>query len=155
MGVNLGGCLDETGSWREAPPEPNVFRVDIGEELPGAEQFRYTVKNDRLTAVTLSGEAENTKEWYSLPTERMAVALMAFAWAREDASFWTGPRQDQLAALDRADWEEGFSLRQGDLAITLETEVKSFAPSGSTGIAVPINETDNRFAFTFTMEVEP
>ena len=155
VGVNLGGCLDETGSWREAPPEPNVFRVDIGEELPGAEQFRYTVKNDRLTAVTLSGEAENTKEWYSLPTERMAVALMAFAWAREDASFWTGPRQDQLAALDRADWEEGFSLRQGDLAITLETEVKSFAPSGSTGIAVPINETDNRFAFTFTMEVEP
>lgn len=74
---------------------------------------------------------------------------------REDASFWTGPRKDQLAALDALDWEDGLSLRQGDLAITLETENKGFAVSGTTGIAVPVNETDNRFAFTFTMAVEP
>ena len=113
------------------------------------------MEDGRLTAVILSGEVENTAEWYHLPTERMAVALMAFAWAREDASFWTGPRKDQLAALDALDWEDGLSLRQGDLAITLETENKGFAVSGTTGIAVPVNETDNRFAFTFTMAVEP
>ena len=65
------------------------------------------------------------------------------------------PRNDQLAALDALDWEDGLSLRQGDLAITLETENKGFAVSGTTGIAVPVNETDNRFAFTFTMAVEP
>ena len=119
MGADLGGYLDETGSWREVPAPPNVIRFDM-EQLPGAEQFRYTVEDGRLTAVTLSGEVENTAEWYHLPTEQMAVAL-----------------------------------RQGDLAITLETENKDFAVSGATGIAVPMNETDNRFAFTFTMAVEP
>ena len=154
VGADLGGRLDETGSWREVSAPSNGIRFDM-EQLPGAEQFCYTVEDGRLTAVTLSGEAEDTAEWYNLPTERMAVALMAFAWAREDASFWTGPRQDQLAALDRADWEEGFSLRQGDLAITLETESRGFAVSGATGVAVPVNEGDNRFAFTFTMAVEP
>lgn len=154
VGADLGGYLDETGSWQEVPAPPNVIRFDM-EQLPGAEQFRYTVEDGRLTAVILSGEVENTAEWYNLPTERMAVALMAFAWAREDASFWTGPRKDQLAALDALDWEEGLSLRQGDLAITLETENKGFAVSGATGIAVPVDETDNRFAFTFTMAVEP
>ena len=154
VGADLGGYLDETGSWQEVPAPPNVISFDM-EQLPGAEQFRYTVEDGRLTAVILSGEVENTAEWYHLPTERMAVALMAFAWAREDASFWTGPRKDQLAALDALDWEDGLSLRQGDLAITLETENKGFAVSGTTGIAVPVNETDNRFAFTFTMAVEP
>ena len=154
VGADLGGYLDETGSWQEVPAPPNVISFDM-EQLPGAEQFRYTVEDGRLTAVILSGEVENTAEWYHLPTERMAVALMAFAWAREDASFWTGPRKDQLAALDARDWEDGLSLRQGDLAITLETENKGFAVSGTTGIAVPVNETDNRFAFTFTMAVEP
>ncbi len=112
VGADLGGYLDETGSWQEVPAPPNVIRFDM-EQLPGAEQFRYTVEDGRLTAVILSGEVENTAEWYHLPTERMAVALMAFAWAREDASFWTGPRKDQLAALDALDWEDGLSLAPG------------------------------------------
>lgn len=100
VGADLGGYLDETGSWQEVPAPPNVIRFDM-EQLPGAEQFRYTVEDGRLTAVILSGEVENTAEWYHLPTERMAVALMAFAWAREDASFWTGPRKDQLGSAGR------------------------------------------------------
>lgn len=154
LGVRSAGWLDPEGLWHEAQDLPNVVSISIGDSVPGAEQFHYTVENGRLTAVTLSGGVENSHSWYALPTERMALALTAFAWAQEDAPFWTGPRRAQLAALDEADWQEGFTLRQGELDITLATEVENFT-GFSTGYALPSVETgDNRFAFTFTMALE-
>ena len=154
LGVRSAGWLDPEGLWHEAQDLPNDVSISIGDSVPGAEQFRYTVENGRLTAVTLSGGVENSHSWYALPTAQMALALTAFAWAQEDAPFWTGPRRAQLAALDEADWQEGFTLRQGELDITLTTEVENFT-GFSSGYAVPSVETgDNRFAFTFTMALE-
>ena len=154
VGLDLGGELDREGVWHQTADPSNVVTVDVWQTVPGADQFQYTVEDGRLTAVTLSGEVENSAEWYTLPTERMAVAMMAFAWAQEDAPFWTGPRRAQLEALEAADWEEGLTLRQGNLQITLAAQMENMAGTSS-GYVIPLDETkDNRFAFTFTMALE-
>ena len=154
VGLGLGGELDREGVWHETPDPPNVVTVNVWQTIPGADQFQYTVEGGRLTAVTLSGEVENSSEWYTLPVERMAVAMMAFAWAQEDAPFWTGPRRAQLETLEKADWEEGFTLRQGNLHITLSAQMENMAGTSS-GYVIPMDETkDSRFAFTFTMALE-
>lgn len=132
-----------------------MISFSIGDSSPGAEQFRYTVEAGRLTAVTLSGAVENSHSWYDPPTEQTILAMTVFAWAREDAPFWTGPRRAQLAALEEADWEKGLTLRLGDLVITLTTQLENFTRFSS-GYAAPSRENgENRFAFTFTMAVEP
>ena len=117
-------------------------------------QFRYTVEDGRLTAVTLSGEVRNSFDWYSLPEHRMAAVLAAFAWAREDAPFWTSEKKRQLVVFDELDWDRGFTLRQGDVTMTLETEMDGFSAT-TMGIAFPDTKGgENHFAFTFTMALE-
>ncbi|MCI6055541.1 MerR family transcriptional regulator [Dysosmobacter sp.] len=154
LGMDFGGELDSQGVFQERPEEPNVIRVSVGQEIPGADQFRYTVEDGRLTAVTLSGEVWNSFDWYSLPEYRMAAVLAAFAWAREDAPFWTSEKKRQLAVFDELDWDRGFTLRQGDVTMTLETEMDGFSAT-TMGIAFPDTKGgENHFAFTFTMALE-
>ena len=112
------------------------------------------MEDGRLTAVTLSGEVRNSFDWYSLPEYRMAAVLAAFAWAREDAPFWTSEKKRQLAVFDELDWDRGFTLRQGDVTMTLETEMDGFSAT-TMGIAFPDTKGgENHFAFTFTMALE-
>ena len=154
LGMDFGGELDSEGIFRKRPEEPNVVSISISETIPGAEEFQYTVKDGRLTAVTLSGEVTNGFDWYSLPEGRMVSAMTAFAWARKDAPFWTREKQRQLAVFDEADWDQGFTLRQGDVTMTLETEMEGFSAT-SMGTLIPDTESgENHFAFTFTIALE-
>ena len=158
LGIDLGGELDSSGVWRERSYSVSRIRLSLGEEIPGADQFQYTVEDGRLTAVTLSGAVENIDRRYGLPRDRMIVAVMAFLWARERAPLWPSQREEQEEALSDQfwahDWAKDFCLRQGDAVATLEVEAENVVGYAA-GYADPIDRVeDNRFAFTFTMALE-
>ena len=158
MGVSLDGELDSDGVWRDAPGAENITNLVLGEEIPNAKQFQYTVEDGRLTAVTLSGSVENIDRRYGLPRERMMAATMAFFWAREGTPFWLSQREEQMQAFyngfDQQDWARDFSLRQGDAVATLEIEAEGVVGYAS-GYASPIDRVgENYFAFTFTVALE-
>ena len=158
MGIQLDGELDSDGIWRDAPGAENITYLLLGEEIPNAKQFQYTVEDGRLTAVTLSGSVENIDQRYGLPRTRMMAAVMAFFWAREGAPFWPSEKEEQLAVFyDRPGgqgWAKTFSLRQGDAVATLEIEAEGVVGYAS-GYASPIDRVgENHFAFTFTMALE-
>lgn len=158
LGIDLGGELNSNGVWQERSYSVSRIRLSLGEEVPGADQFRYTVEDGRLTAVTLSGAVENFDERYGLPRDRMIVAVMAFLWARERAPLWPSQKEKQAEALSDQfwahDWARDFFLQQGDAVATLEVEAENVVGYAA-GYADPIDRVEeNRFAFTFTMALE-
>lgn len=147
----LGQRLDGEGKWEDLPFDGTVYSSwsDWGEEknVP----FVCTVEDGRLTKLTLSAEVRNTENWPSIPKAEMWVAVMAFAWAQEDAPFWAGERMKQLEALDS---KEDVSLRQGGTAITLEIDREGFLVTDA-GLMIPEEDGgENYAAFTFTIALE-
>ena len=158
LGIDLGGELDSDGVWQEAPGAENITNLVLGEEIPNAKQFQYTVEDGKLTAVTLSGSVENIDRRYGLPRERMMVAAMAFFWAREGAPFWPSQKEEQMQVFyngfDKQDWAGDFFLRQGDAVATLEIQAEGVAGYAS-GYASPVDRIEeNYFAFTYTLALE-
>ena len=158
LGIDLGGELDSDGVWRERSHPVGGLRLSLGEEIPGADRFQYTVEDGKLTAVTLSGAVENFDERYGLPRDRMIVAVTAFLWARQRAPLWPSQKERQEEVLSDQfwvhDWARDFCLRQGDAVATLEVEAENVVGYAA-GYASPIDRVEeNHFAFTFTMEIE-
>ena len=158
LGIDLGGELDSDGVWQEAPGAENITSLVLGEEIPNAKQFQYTVEDGRLTAVALSGSVENIDRRYGLPRERMMVATMAFFWAREGAPFWLSQKEEQMRVFyngfDKQDWAGDFFLRQGDAVATLEIQAEGVAGYAS-GYASPVDRIEeNYFDFTYTLALE-
>lgn len=152
MGLSPNFYLDEAGRWRNIPDPPNVVSISLTGDWQEDTGFQYTVENGRLTAVSMTRSAENVPDWLSIPTETLTTAVSAFAWA--EGPFWSFEREGLMDALADADWGRGFTLREDGVLITLATESRNFHSSGSMGLAIPDNETDNFFSFTFTMELD-
>ena len=158
LGFDLGGELDSDGVWRDAPGAEPLTRLLLGEEIPNAKQFQYTVEDGKLTAVTLSGSVENIDQRYGLPRERMMVAVTAFFWARKGAPFWPSEKKEQMAVFydqpGGQGWAKTFSLQQEDAVATLEIEAENVTGYAA-GYASPIDRIEeNYFAFTFSMAIE-
>ena len=131
-----------------------MFVVSIAGEWPEASEFRYTVEDGVLKAVTLSARAENVDEWLSLPQSKMLVAVMAFTWAQEDAPLRGGPRGEILEQMQELG-AEGYTLRQAGTVITMESEQKGFHHSAGLGLLIPEeNQEENHFSFTFRVAKE-
>lgn len=152
IGLSSRFYLDEAGQWQRIPDPPNVISVSLTGDWQEDTNFQYTEENGRLTAVSLTRSAENVPDWLSIPTETLTTAVAAFAWA--EGPFWSFDREPLMDTLAEADWGQGFTLREDGVIITLTTESRNFHVDGFMGLAIPDNETDNFFSFTFTMALE-
>ena len=154
MNLEFGGELSMEGEWKSLPDEPGVITFDPYPAWPEAETFHYTVEDGRLTAVSMSGSLENVSDWYAPPVNQMAVAVMAFVWAQEDAPFYDGPRVELLETVTGAGFE-GFDISQAGTRTTLDIQERGCVDSMAQGFLVPMVEgASNFFAFTFTIALE-
>lgn len=153
MGMDFSGQqLNGEGEWEDLPYDGTLYLPLSAwgpwENIP----FTYTVEEGRLTKLTLAAEVRNTGSWLSIPKAEMGASVAAFAWGREDAPFWPRERKALLAALDDAD--EGFTLRQGDVVVSLEIDREGFLDTDM-GFLIPEQEGgENHLAFIFVIAVE-
>ena len=154
MGMDFTGQqLNEQGEWADKPFDGTAYGVFSGwgvKNLP----FTYTVEDGRVTAVTISGEAENTEEWLELPVEQAITAATALLWAGEETPFWSFARKEQIRALTAADWAD-CALELPGGTVTSHTEMEGYMLADSMYIAIPRDDRpENRFAFSITIAVD-
>ena len=152
LGFGGGQVLDGDGRWQDPPDNTHAVVISIAEEWPGSRDFRYTVEEGRVTAVTLTGTLENAEGLYATPDALTAEAVMALVWGREEAPFWSWQRQDQLDELSRADWEHGFALRWPGVTVTAEVEQEGFLYN--TVGCWYAEQAENRLSFTYTVALD-
>lgn len=152
MGLSPNFYLDEAGQWQKIPDPPNVVSISLTGDWQKDTGFQYTVENGRLTAVSMTRSAENVPDWLSIPTETLTTAVTAFAWA--DAPFWSFDRDRLIDDLTTADWGERFTFRENGVVVTLDIQSRNFYVINGADLAIPDDETDNFFSFTFTMALE-
>ena len=152
LGFGGGQVLDGDGRWQDPPDNTHAVVISIAEEWPGSRDFRYTVEEGRVTAVTLTGTLENAEGLYATPDALTAEAVMALVWGREEAPFWSWQRQDQLDELSRADWEHGFALRWPGVTATAEVEQEGFLYN--TVGCWYAEQAENRLSFTYTVALD-
>lgn len=146
-GGSVVWVLDEEGQWKRLPDPPGTVVIDLTDGPDRTDRFEYTVEDGVLRAVTLERTAENTESWVGLPTDALTTAVTAFLWA--EGPFWTSGRRPLIKDLEKADWENGFTLRRDGAVITCEVESRNFYISG--GLAVPQDEEDNFLSFRCTI----
>lgn len=151
MGMNATRMLDETGQWVEKDMGSAAVIV-FGDEWPEAEEFHYTVKDGRLTAVTLSASSENTREWISLPVGQMEAAAAAFVWAQDGVPLWGKERLNLLQTMEEQAME-GYTASLAGVTISCQVDTEGFFITDF--MMIPQSEDgDNRVAFTFTMALD-
>ena len=116
--------------------------------------FRYTLENEAVRAVTLERAIENTEDWVYFPTGTITTAATALIWAQEDVPLWTFGRKALFRDLANADWENGFTLRGNGAVVTWEVESRNFHISGDSGLAIPNDKENNFFFFRCTIALE-
>lgn len=146
--------LDGTGAWKRAPDPPGTFVVDTGGNWRLDQDFRYTLENGTVRAVTWERSLENTEDWIYFPVNTITTAATALIWAQEDAPFWTSAHQALVNGLVNADWENGFTLRRDGAVITWEVESRNFYVSGDEGLAIPNDKEDNFLSWRCTIALE-
>lgn len=146
--------LDGTGAWKRAPDPPGTFVVDTGGNWRLDQDFRYTLENGMVRAVTWERSLENTEDWIYFPVNTITTAATALIWAQEDAPFWTSAHQALVNGLVNADWENGFTLRRDGAVITWEVESRNFYVSGDEGLAIPNDKEDNFLSWRCTITLE-
>lgn len=146
--------LDGTGAWKRAPDPPGTFVVDIDGNWRLVQDFRYTLENGTVRAVTWERSLENTEDWIYFPVNTITTAATALIWAQEDAPFWTSAHQALVNGLVNADWENGFTLRRDGAVITWEVESRNFYVSGDEGLAIPNDKEDNFLSWRCTIALE-
>lgn len=146
--------LDGTGAWKRAPDPPGTFVVDIDGNWRLVQDFRYTLENGMVRAVTWERSLENTEDWIYFPVNTITTAATALIWAQEDAPFWTSAHQALVNGLVNADWENGFTLRRDGAVITWEVESRNFYVSGDEGLAIPNDKEDNFLSWRCTITLE-
>lgn len=144
--------LDEAGAWKRAPDPPGTHVVDMGGSWRLDHDFRYTLEDGTVRAVTWERSLENTEEWFYFPVTTITTAATALLWAREDAPFWTSAHQALTNGLARADWGNGFTLRRDGAVITWEVESRNFHVSED--FAVPADKEDNFLFWRCTIALE-
>ena len=127
LGFDGRTYLDEAGQWQDRPQAGNQITISLEDLLEtnpwdDAKIFHYTREDGRITAVSLTGSVRNIETHIETPEQYVPRIVMALTWGREEASFWSWQRQDQLDELSRADWEHGFTLRQSGAVITAQVE---------------------------------
>ena len=158
--LGFGGrtYLDEAGQWQEKPEDGSQITISLDELMDvnpwdDAKVFHYTVEDGHVTAVTMSGTFQNaTATWVDTPDSYVPQVVMALAWGREEASFWSWFRQAQLRELEEADWERGFTLHQPGMVITAEVEQTGFYYYK--GMGWQPERSENRLSFTYTVALE-
>ena len=146
--------LDETGAWKRVPDPPGTYVVHLDGDADWRldHDFRCTLENGAVRAVTWERSVENTEEWIYLPVTTITTAATALIWAQEDAPFWTSAHRALVNSLDRADWENGFTLRRDGAVITWEVESRNFTISE--GMAFPVDKEDNFLSWRCTIALE-
>ena len=159
LGFGGGMYLDEDGQWQESPEDDGQVTILTMEELmdvnpwDDAKVFHYTVEDGHVTAVTLTGTFQNaTTTWVDTPDSYVPQVVMALAWGREKASFWSLSRQAQLRELEEADWERGFTLHQPGVVITAEVEQTGFYYHK--GMGWQPEQPENHLSFTYTVALD-
>ena len=154
-----GAWLDENGRWQEqsAAEDDSCAGLALNElmgveDWPEAGEFRYTLEDGRVTAVTLTGTLDGAAEGVGTPDEYVPLAVIALTWGREEASFWSWSRRAQLVELEQTDWSESFTLRQPGAVITAEVEQTNFYYYRGLGWQ-PLAD-DNHLSFTYTVALE-
>lgn len=146
-----GQQLNEQGAWENKPFDGTAYANFSGwgaENLP----FTYTVEEGRVTAVTISGEAENAEGWLDLPVEQAIAATTALLWAGEETPFWSFSRKEQTMALAELDWADG-SMELFGGTVTSHVEQEGFAFSGGDLVALP-ERAENHFSITITIALD-
>lgn len=144
--------LDGTGGWKRAPDPPGVTVTGTGISWRRDHDFRYTLENGAVRAVTWERSLENAEEWIYFPINDITTAATALIWAREDAPFWTSAHQALVNGLVDADWDSGFTLRRDGAVITWEVESRNFYIGGDG--AFPENKEDNFLSWRCTIALE-
>ena len=157
--LDFGGraYLDEDGQWQEKPEDGSqiISLEDLMDVNPwdDAKAFHYTVEDDHVTAVTMSGTFQNTTAmWVETPDSYVPQIVTALVWGRREAPFWSLSRQAQLREQEEADWERGFTLHQPGVVITAEVEQTGFYYFQGMGWQ-PVEE-GNRLSFTYTVALD-
>lgn len=158
--LGFGGrtYLDEAGRWQEKPEDSSQITISLDELMDvnpwdDARVFHYTVEDGHVTAVTMSGTFQNaTTTWVDTPDSYVPQVVVALAWGREEASFWSWSRQAQMRELEEADWERGFTLHQPGVVITAEVEQTGFYYYK--GIGWQPMEEENHLSFTYTVALD-
>ena len=154
IGQSSTWILDETGAWKRAPDPPGTLVVDLDGSWHLDHDFRYTLENEAVRAVTLERAIENTEDWVYFPTGTITTAATALIWAQEDVPLWTFGRKALFRDLANADWENGFTVRKNGAVITWEVESRNFHISGDSGLAIPNDKENNFFFFRCTIALE-
>ena len=154
IGQSSTWILDETGAWKRAPDPPGTLVVDLDGSWHLDHDFRYTLENEAVRAVTLERAIENTEDWVYFPTGTITTAATALIWAQEDVPLWTFGRKALFRGLANADWENGFTLRGNGAVVTWEVESRNFHISGDSGLAIPNDKENNFFFFRCTIALE-
>ena len=154
IGQSSTWILDETGAWKRAPDPPGTFVVDLDGSWHLDHDFRYTLENEAVRAVTLERAIENTEDWVYFPIGTITTAATALIWAQEDVPLWTFGRKALFRDLANADWENGFTLRGNGAVVTWEVESRNFHISGDSGLAIPNDKENNFFFFRCTIALE-
>ena len=118
--------------------------------------FRYTLENGAVRAVTWERSLENTEEWIYIPVYDITAAATALAWSQENTPLWTSARKGLVSDLVGADWENGFTVRKNGAVITWEVESRNFYMNGDSGLAVPVDDAkaDNFLFWRCTIALE-
>ena len=148
--------LDEAGAWKRAPDPPGVIVTGTGASWRRNHDFRYTLENGAVRAVTWERSLENTEEWIYIPVYDITAAATALAWSRENTPLWTSARKGLVSDLVGADWENGFTVRKNGAVITWEVESRNFYVNGDSGLAVPVDDAkaDNFLFWRCTIALE-
>ena len=107
--------------------------IDLSGGRSEDDNFRYTLENGAVRAVTLERSVENTEDWVWFPVDSITTAATALIWAQEDVPLWTFGRKALFSDLANADWENGFTLRGNGAVVTWEVESRNFTSAGTPG----------------------
>lgn len=157
LGLNARTYLDAEGQRQVIAQNGNV--VYVGESLgwkswDAAKNYNYTVENGRITAITMAAEAKNVTELVGVPISTAAELIPSFVWAQEDAPFWSFSRKELLQKLERADWENGFELRDSGVVLRGKVTCSGMLYQQDWAYCMPEGTGENSLVFSFSVEVE-
>ncbi|MBE6963954.1 MAG: MerR family transcriptional regulator [Ruminococcaceae bacterium] len=157
LGLHTRRYLDEAGQWQEHPePEySTTIVIDMSRDWDEAKVYHYTMEDGRITAITMEAELEDQFEWITPPIDTAAELIPSFVWAQEEAPFWSFGRKRLLTELERANWEEGFTIHDSGVVIRGKVETDGYNFGNGWDWAIPDDtRTENKIAFHFSVELE-
>lgn len=157
LGLHSRRYLDAEGRWQEIPEPENstTITIDFSKAWEEAKTYHYTVEDGRITAITMEAEIKNNFDWITPPTDTAAELIPSFVWAQEEAPFWSFGRKRLVTELQRANWEEGFTIQDSGVIIRGKVDTEGYNFTSGWEWAIPEeNRTENRISFHFSVELE-